>query len=607
MSTIAPPRRRHDPGRSMRPSLRPRRDRLDRLMTAFSLVLIAACPFGPRVAAAETPPDPLRGFQGETYKTIGDVTLMIHRIEPDGHTANDRRPAAVFFFGGGWNSGTVAQFAPHCRYLASRGMVGFVADYRVASRHQTTPFDAVTDGKSAVRWIRSNAHRLGVDPDRIAAGGGSAGGHIAAAIATVPGLETEGEDTSISSIPNALLLFNPVYDNGPGGYGHNRVKERFREISPMHNIRPGIPPAIVFLGTNDGLVPVETAREFRRLMRDAGSRSELFLYEGQPHGFFNHPEFRSQASPVWFHQTMTETDRFLTSLGYLTGEPTLTAPSYSFELQPDEHLDISFGGKRLARYMFARDPSTPERHHETYKPYLHVFGKDGETPITKGPGGQFTHHRGIFLGYNRIRCQGNRYDLWHMSGGVQAHQRFLDQTADTRGARFTSEILWLTDDGETLLREERTFSFLPPPDRADQLIEMHSRLTAVLDDIELNGDPEHAGAQFRPANDVVRDETVYTFHTDQIDPRKDLDLPWVGETFLIGKQRTSVIMLNHPSNPSGTRFSAYRDYGRFGAFPVLEIAKGDTVALRYRWIVSGGPILPAAAIDQARDEFVSTP
>ena len=136
----------------------------------------------------------------------------------------------------------------------------------------------------------------------------------------VPGLEEVRENLEISSAPDALLLFNPVYDNGPGGYGHKRFKERFREISPMHNIRPGAPPTIVFLGTKDALIPVETARKFQRLMRDAGSKSELFLYEGQAHGFFNHPEFRKNASPVWFSKTMSETDRFLASLGYLKAE-----------------------------------------------------------------------------------------------------------------------------------------------------------------------------------------------------------------------------------------------------------------------------------------------
>ena len=208
-------------------------------------------------------------------------------FEPAGHEPTDKRPAALFFFGGGWSGGTPAQFVPHCKYLASRGMVGIVADYRVSSRHKTTPFECVKDGKSAVRWVRENAARLGIDPEKVTVGGGSAGGHVAAATATIEDLNEEGEDTSTSAIPDALLLFNPVYDNGPKGYGHERLGDRYEEISPMHNIRSGMPPAIVFLGTSDRLIPVATAEAFQKKMREVGSRSELHLYKGQPHGFFN--------------------------------------------------------------------------------------------------------------------------------------------------------------------------------------------------------------------------------------------------------------------------------------------------------------------------------
>ena len=127
----------------------------------------------------------------------------------------DQRPAVVFFFGGGWNGGSPSQFAPHCEYLASRGMVAMTADYRVKSRQGTTPFDCVEDGKSAIRYVRQHAKELGVDPKKIAAGGGSAGGHVAAATGTVRGMDEKNEDSGISSKPDALILFNPVYDNGP--------------------------------------------------------------------------------------------------------------------------------------------------------------------------------------------------------------------------------------------------------------------------------------------------------------------------------------------------------------------------------------------------------
>lgn len=263
-------------------------------------------------------------FEGATrfvYKKVGEVELAVHVFTPPGHEATDRRPAAVFFFGGGWTGGSVGQFEPHARYLASRGMVGVLADYRVKSRHGTTPFECVADGKSAVRWLRKNCERLGIDPGRIAAGGGSAGGHVAATTGIVPGLEEPGEDAAVSSKADALLLFNPVFDNGPGGFGHARVRERYREISPMHNIAAGAPPTVVFLGTEDELVSVATARAFAEKMKAAGSRCDLHLYDGQPHGFFN-----EKRSPEHYALTVREMDRFLASLGWLEGEPTLAPP-----------------------------------------------------------------------------------------------------------------------------------------------------------------------------------------------------------------------------------------------------------------------------------------
>ncbi|MGK0188390.1 MAG: acetyl esterase [Verrucomicrobiales bacterium] len=276
---------------------------------------------------------PAPGARREIYKTIGETELALYVFEPEGHQPTDQRPAALLFFGGGWSGGTPAQFAPHCKYLASRGMIGIVADYRVKSRQQATPFDCVKDAKSAVRWVRKHAGRLGIDPAKLAVGGGSAGGHVAAATATIVGINEDDEDTTINAVPNALLLFNPVYDNGPGGYGHKLFGDRFREISPMHNIRNGMPPATVFLGTNDTLIPVATAQAFQKKMQAVGSRSELHLYDGQPHGFFNHPDFKANASPRYFYETMLATDQFLQSLGFLKGMATLTAPSFDLDLK----------------------------------------------------------------------------------------------------------------------------------------------------------------------------------------------------------------------------------------------------------------------------------
>jgi acetyl esterase/lipase len=254
--------------------------------------------------------------EAEVYKQASGDQLWIYRFDPQGHDATkDKRSAVVFFFGGGWNGGTVTQFEQHAKYLAARGMVTFVADYRVKSRQQTAPDACVADGKSAIRWVRTNADRFGIDPNRIAGGGGSAGGHVAAATGICDDLDDPAEsDSKVSSKSNALLLFNPVYDNGPDGYGHDRAKQWFPAISPAHNITKDDPPTITFLGSEDALVPVATAKKFDADLRAVGVKSEVWIYDGQPHGFFN--ENKSQES---FLDTVLKMDAFLVSLGWLDG------------------------------------------------------------------------------------------------------------------------------------------------------------------------------------------------------------------------------------------------------------------------------------------------
>ncbi|QTN31897.1 alpha/beta hydrolase [Akkermansiaceae bacterium] len=281
-------------------------------ITILSLALLSPL-------CAKTEKLDLPGARAEIYKKASGDDLYLYIFEPEGHDASeDKRPAAVFFFGGGWSSGTPTQFEQQSRYLAKRGMVAICADYRVASRQKTSPKECVADGKSAIRWVRANAKRLGIDPDRIAAGGGSAGGHVAAAAGMTDGLDDPAdENPEVSSKPNALLLFNPVYDNGPDGYGHSRAKKWFPLISPAHNISKDDPPAIVFLGSKDDLIPVATAEKFKAQMEKAGLKSELHVYEGQLHGFFN----ESKGGTKHFLDTLRKTDEFLAGLGYLEGEP----------------------------------------------------------------------------------------------------------------------------------------------------------------------------------------------------------------------------------------------------------------------------------------------
>lgn len=246
------------------------------------------------------------------YKTVDTTSLKMKLYYPSNYKEGKKYPAIILFFGGGWNGGNVSQFMPQAKHFSSLGMIAICADYRVFNRHKTTPFESVMDAKSAIRYLRKNASELGINPDKLAAGGGSAGGHLAAA-ADLTQINQAGEDTTVSAKPNALVLFNPVFNNGPDNYGYERFGNRYLEISPYHNIKKGAAPTIVFLGTKDNLIPVKTAELYRDAMLRVGSRCDLFLFEGQGHGFFNPKETDNK----YYLATLEKTVYFLKSLHYI--------------------------------------------------------------------------------------------------------------------------------------------------------------------------------------------------------------------------------------------------------------------------------------------------
>ena len=251
------------------------------------------------------------------YKTIGSTELKVYIYRPIGLKKNDRLPAIIFFFGGGFDGGKVTQFVPQCKYLAEQGLVAMVADYRVKSRHDVTPFECVTDAKSTIRWLRIHADELGVDKNRIVASGGSSGGHIAVCAALIKGFDERNEDLSVSSVPDALVLFNPPLNleesiKNPKTLFKDK-SERVREISPVHHISAGAPPMIIFHGTKDSSVPFQQAVSFCDEMKKYGNRCDLVPFEERDHGFFN---WNNGDNPDYF-ATMDYTIKFLISIGYL--------------------------------------------------------------------------------------------------------------------------------------------------------------------------------------------------------------------------------------------------------------------------------------------------
>lgn len=276
----------------------------------------------------------------------------------------------------------------------------------------------------------------------------------------------------------------------------------------------------------------------------------------------------------------------------------LNAAAFDIAVTEKDHVDVSNGGKVVARLMMANDTSTPERHHDTYKPYLHVFNADGATRLTKGPGFNFTHHRGIFLGFSKIGYGGKSYDRWHMKGGDQV------VTKVTSGENsFTAHIDWQGDTTAPFLTEERRFTFTTPAKPFYLGIEMNSAIKTVSGEAELGGDPEHAGAQFRPSELVDTKTTTYIFPGENIDAHKVKDLPWAAEVFTVEGKTFTVIILNHPDNPKDTATSAYRDYGRFGMFPKGKAAADAPFKLRYQWLVAEGDVRDAAVFQQAWNAF----
>ena len=278
------------------------------LMVLLLATAMAAVPAAPQVKTM-------------TYKTVGERELKIHVHYPADWKASDKRPAIIFFFGGGWTSGRVEQFQPQAEYFATRGLVAARADYRVKSRDGVTPDKCVEDARSAVRWMRRNAKELGIDPQKLIASGGSAGGHLAACTMIRDSVEDAGDDLSISTVPQAMVLFNPVLN-----FDHEQMIERINgdkqlahKISPTLHLDKNSPPALILFGTADRLKVF--GDEYWHKAEALGVRADKYLAEGQGHGFFNR-------SP-WTDRTLVAADKFLASLGFLKGEPTIKVPDDS--------------------------------------------------------------------------------------------------------------------------------------------------------------------------------------------------------------------------------------------------------------------------------------
>ncbi|MBC8009231.1 MAG: alpha/beta hydrolase, partial [Burkholderiales bacterium] len=143
-----------------------------------------APPAAPAASGAEKKSDEtpltLPGAETLVYRTVKGIELRLHIVKPKGWTASDKRPAFVAYFGGGWNSGTPESSVRYAKWAAGLGLVGIAPDYRTRNRFSGTPEDCVADARAAFDWVAKHAAELGVDPAKLVAQGGSAGGHLAA-------------------------------------------------------------------------------------------------------------------------------------------------------------------------------------------------------------------------------------------------------------------------------------------------------------------------------------------------------------------------------------------------------------------------------------------
>ena len=246
------------------------------------------------------------------YKKVDSRELYLHVFEPEGLQPGDQRPCFVAIHSGGWGHGTPRRYYPYANHFAKLGMLGISVQYRLYDPKQgTTVFDCVKDGRSAVRFIRSHAGLLGVDPNKIVVAGASAGGHLAAGTALFDGVDDETDDLAVSCTPNALVLICPVIDTSAEGYGQRAIGERWRELSPAHQVDgKKVPPTLVFHGTGDTTTPIAGAKAFQQAMIAAGNRCELVTHEGGQHGYM-HKEREL------YQQTLKKTQAFLRELDLL--------------------------------------------------------------------------------------------------------------------------------------------------------------------------------------------------------------------------------------------------------------------------------------------------
>lgn len=285
-------------------------------------------------------------------------------------------------------------------------------------------------------------------------------------------------------------------------------------------------------------------------------------------------------------------------------------------------LTLTCGDQPVLQYVYTVDAATEESAFDTAKVFHHVFGPGTEAPITKGPGGTYPHHRGLYVGWNRTTFDGMTQDFWHCRNGeTQRHVEFRDRSADADQASMTALIHWIDKSGELVVEETRTVTVQRIESDADPgfgwQIDWSTRIASRRGEVTLDGDRQHAGFQFRAAQYVAEQNNARYVRpdgfpdqpqafqvNDRDDPNGHVDLGWLAMSFELDGRQFTVEYFESPGMPAPSRYSE-RPYGRFGAFFKTTVTESEPLEMKYRLIVTTGAAPTREAIQQRYDRFVA--
>ena len=209
----------------------------------------------------------------------GAMDLRCDLYRPQAGTS--KRAATIHVHGGGFTGGSKETLTERIRPFAANGYLAIATQYRLLGQ---APWPGMLhDVKAAIRWTRTNANRLGIDPDRIFIVGYSAGGHLALTTNGTqnnPEFEGTGGNAGAGTQVAACVAYYPVVDGGPPA-----------SMSPATYVTANVSPTVLFHGVADTTVPIESSQAFFQLLRDKKVTSEFHSFAGQPHIFDREPPF----------------------------------------------------------------------------------------------------------------------------------------------------------------------------------------------------------------------------------------------------------------------------------------------------------------------------